>query len=110
MPRLRPLMLLPPLVFAALAVLFWYGNFRDGREELPSAREGQPAPPVVLTQLGDKPVFDDATATFVEWTDLDASLTEFVVAAHMDAVGVDHILTYDRHYDAFDVTTLPYRS
>ncbi len=61
MPRLRPLMLLPPLVFAALAVLFWYGNFRDGREELPSAREGQPAPPVVLTQLGDKPVFDDAT-------------------------------------------------
>jgi len=23
---------------------------------------------------------------------------------------VDHILTYDRHYDAFDVTTLPYRS
>ncbi|MFP8958959.1 hypothetical protein ACLI4Y_19865, partial [Natrialbaceae archaeon A-CW3] len=32
------------------------------------------------------------------------------VAAHMDALEVDHILTYDRHYDAFDVTTLPYRS
>jgi hypothetical protein len=28
----------------------------------------------------------------------------------MDALGVDHILTYDRHYDAFDVTTLPYRN
>jgi predicted nucleic acid-binding protein len=55
-------------------------------------------------------VFDDAKATFVDWTDLDASLTDFTVAAHMDASGVDHILTYDRHYDAFDVTTLPYRN
>jgi predicted nucleic acid-binding protein len=55
-------------------------------------------------------VFDDAKATFVEWTDLDASFTDFVVTAHMDALGVDHILTYDQHYDAFDVTTLPYRS
>jgi len=27
----------------------------------------------------------------------------------MDALEVDHILTFDRHYDAFDVTTLPYR-
>ena len=28
----------------------------------------------------------------------------------MDELDVDHVLTYDRHYDAFDVTTLPYRS
>jgi predicted nucleic acid-binding protein len=55
-------------------------------------------------------VFADAKATFVEWTDLDASLTDFTVAAHMEALAVDHILTYDRHYDAFDVTTLPYRN
>jgi predicted nucleic acid-binding protein len=55
-------------------------------------------------------VFDGAKATFVEWTDLDASLTDFTVAAHMESLEVDHILTYDRHYDAFDVTTLPYRS
>lgn len=55
-------------------------------------------------------VFRAATETFVEWTELDASLTDFVVAAHMDALEVDHILTYDRHYGAFDVTPLPYRS
>lgn len=55
-------------------------------------------------------VFIDAKATFIEWTDLDASFTDFVVAAHMDELDVDHVLTYDRHYDAFDVTTLPYRS
>ena len=54
--------------------------------------------------------FDAAKTMFVEWTDLDASFTDFVVAAHMDELEVDHILTYDRHYDAFDVTTLPYRS
>ena len=55
-------------------------------------------------------VFEAAKTMFVEWTDLDASFTDFVVAAHMDELEVDHILTYDRHYDAFDVTTLPYRS
>jgi predicted nucleic acid-binding protein len=55
-------------------------------------------------------VFDAAKSTFVEWIDLDASFTDFVVAAHMDELEVDHVLTYDRHYDAFDVTTLPYRS
>jgi predicted nucleic acid-binding protein len=55
-------------------------------------------------------VFRDGKEMFVEWTDLDGSFTDFVVAAHMDALEVEHILTYDRHYDAFDVTTLPYRS
>lgn len=55
-------------------------------------------------------VFDDATSTFLEWTDLDASFTDFIVAAHMTELGVDHILTFDRHYDALDVTPLPYRN
>lgn len=55
-------------------------------------------------------VFAEAIGTFTEWTDLGASFTDFVVATHMDALDVDHILTYDSHYDAFDVTTLPYRA
>jgi hypothetical protein len=55
-------------------------------------------------------VVGEATEMFVEWTDLDASFTDFIVATHMEALEIDHILTYDRHYDAFDVTTLPYRS
>ncbi|MFB6188667.1 MAG: type II toxin-antitoxin system VapC family toxin [Halapricum sp.] len=54
-------------------------------------------------------VFDAATDTFTEWTGLGASLTDFIVASHMADLEVEHILTYDRHYDAFDVTTLPYR-
>ena len=53
-------------------------------------------------------VFDRAKTTFLEWTDLDASFTDFVVATHMDDEGIEYIATYDRHYDAFDVTTVPY--
>jgi cytochrome c biogenesis protein CcmG, thiol:disulfide interchange protein DsbE len=53
MGKFRPLMFLPPVLFAGLAALFWFGNMRDDRASLPSAREGQPAPAVMLTQLGD---------------------------------------------------------
>lgn len=53
-------------------------------------------------------VFDRAQTMFLEWTDLDASFTDFVVGAHMEDEGVEYVATYDRHYDAFDVTTLPY--
>ena len=52
-------MLLPPLVFAGLAVAFWIG-MRNGDQPLPSAREGGPAPAVTLTALGDQPVPNDA--------------------------------------------------
>ena len=53
-------------------------------------------------------MFETAATTFTEWTDLDASFTDFVVAEHMDELGIDYIVTCDRHYDAFDVATLPY--
>ncbi|MFB6353672.1 MAG: type II toxin-antitoxin system VapC family toxin [Halobacteriales archaeon] len=54
--------------------------------------------------------FANATDRFRDWTDLGASFTDFVVVAHMEAAGIDHIATFDAHYDAFDVTTLPYRA
>lgn len=53
--------------------------------------------------------FERAKATFLEWSDLDASFTDFVVTAHMDTEDIGHIVTYDQHYDAFDVTALPHR-
>ncbi len=59
--KFKPLMALPPLMFLALAALFYFGNLREDRDSLPSAREGQPAPPVVLTELEGKTLFDDAT-------------------------------------------------
>jgi cytochrome c biogenesis protein CcmG/thiol:disulfide interchange protein DsbE len=53
-------MIAPPAIFAALAALFYVGMFREGKDALPSARAGQTAPPVVLTELPGKTLFDDA--------------------------------------------------
>lgn len=61
MAKIRPLMLLPPVLFVGLAALFYFGNMREDRDTLPSAREGQLAPPVVLAQLGDGAPFTDET-------------------------------------------------
>lgn len=61
MARVSPLMLAPPLVFGAFVVLAGLGMFRDDPEALPSARAGQPAPALSLTEFPAKPGFDDAT-------------------------------------------------
>ena len=59
-----------------------------------------------------EPLPDGAFAAAVErfraWTDHDASVTDFVVASHMAEIGVDHLLTFDRDFDPFELTTLPY--
>ncbi len=61
MARLSPLMLAPPIVFAAIAGLFFAGMMRDDPDALPSARIGQVAPAMVLEPLGAAPGFDGAT-------------------------------------------------
>ena len=60
MARLSPLVLAPPLLFAGLAALFWFGMNREDPDALPSARAGQPAPAVELVPLGDRPLLTDA--------------------------------------------------
>lgn len=60
MPRISPLLIAPPAIFAAFVALAAVGMFRDDPEALPSARAGQPAPPVVLSALPGKQLFDDA--------------------------------------------------
>ncbi|WP_170432023.1 DsbE family thiol:disulfide interchange protein [Ruegeria arenilitoris] len=61
MAKISPLMIAPPLIFGAFAVLAAIGMFREDPNALPSAREGQPAPPVVLVEFPGKQGFDDAT-------------------------------------------------
>ena len=46
-----PLMILPPVIFAGLAAMFYLGMQREDPDALPSARVGQKAPPMVLTAL-----------------------------------------------------------
>ncbi|MGH1423435.1 MAG: DsbE family thiol:disulfide interchange protein [Pseudooceanicola sp.] len=60
MANLRPLMLVPPVIFAALATMFYVGMQREDPDALPSAIAGKPAPPVSVTPLGDLAGFDTA--------------------------------------------------
>lgn len=60
MARVSPLMLLPPAIFAGLAVMFVLGMNREDPDALPSTLKGRAAPAVVVTPLADLPVFSDA--------------------------------------------------
>ncbi|MBZ0130960.1 MAG: DsbE family thiol:disulfide interchange protein [Rhodobacteraceae bacterium] len=60
MARISPLLILPPAVFLALGLLFVGGLGRDNPDILPSALVDKPAPPLVLTPLGDMPLLEDA--------------------------------------------------
>jgi cytochrome c biogenesis protein CcmG, thiol:disulfide interchange protein DsbE len=59
--KVKPLVILPPVLFVALAALFWWGMNRQNPDELPSMMVGRQAPAVQLTQLGDAAPFSDAT-------------------------------------------------
>ena len=61
MARVPPLIVAPLLIFGAFVGLFGISMFRDDPNALHSAREGQPAPPVVLTEFAGKPGFEDST-------------------------------------------------
>jgi len=52
MAKVSPLMLAPPLIFAGLAAMFWFGMAREDPDQLPSALQGRQAPDVVVAQLG----------------------------------------------------------
>ena len=58
--RIRPLMLLPPVLFLAVVGLFALGNIREDRDALPSALVGTPAPAMALGELPGHPGFDQA--------------------------------------------------
>lgn len=61
MAKISPLMAIPGLVFAGFVGLALVGMFREDPNSLPSAREGQPAPPVVLDPFPGKEMFSDET-------------------------------------------------
>ncbi|SHH19235.1 DsbE family thiol:disulfide interchange protein [Marivita hallyeonensis] len=51
MAKISPLMVLPPVLFAAFAVLAYVGMFREDPQGLPSTRVGQPAPEITTLPL-----------------------------------------------------------
>jgi cytochrome c biogenesis protein CcmG/thiol:disulfide interchange protein DsbE len=56
----KPLLWLPPLLFAALALLFFVGMQRSDPDQLPSAMVGREAPAVKVVPLGTGPQLTDA--------------------------------------------------
>ncbi len=62
--RIHPLMLLPPVLFAAFAGVAYMGLVRENAEELPSALIGREAPSLAQTvALRDDPAPSDAELT-----------------------------------------------
>jgi len=59
MARLSPLAAAPPLIFAGLAALFFFGMQRDNPDDLPSTFIGQPAPAVPEGDLPGRDDFND---------------------------------------------------
>lgn len=53
--------------------------------------------------------FEQARSRFIEWDGNDASFTDFSVGCHMKEIDIDHIATYDRHYELFDVVAIPHK-
>lgn len=60
MARLSPLTILPPLLFAGLAALFYVGMNREDPDALPSTFVDRPAPDVTEAPLGGLPSFSRA--------------------------------------------------
>ena len=60
MAKVSPLMIAPPLLFAALAGLFYWGMGREDADVLPSQLIGKAVPPVTLERLGETPLLTDA--------------------------------------------------
>lgn len=59
MAKVNPMMIAPPAIFIALAVLMFLGMFRDGKDELESVFIGQPAPSIETVK--ELPGFAKAT-------------------------------------------------
>jgi cytochrome c biogenesis protein CcmG/thiol:disulfide interchange protein DsbE len=56
----RWLLLLPPVLFAGMAAMFYVGMYREGAGELPSVFLGKPAPVLPTTALKGIPALSDA--------------------------------------------------
>ncbi|MGY6536694.1 MAG: DsbE family thiol:disulfide interchange protein [Pararhodobacter sp.] len=59
MPKLNPLLLIPPVLLVGFVAFVAVGNLREDRDALPSARAGQAAPVVALEEMPGRTLFTD---------------------------------------------------
>ncbi|QUS35412.1 DsbE family thiol:disulfide interchange protein [Falsirhodobacter algicola] len=58
---MKPLLFVPPLIFAALGAVFLFGMLRDDPDALPTAFAGKPAPPITALPFDGAALPDDAS-------------------------------------------------
>lgn len=56
----------------------------------------------------DRETYRDGREIFESDGDHELSLTDAVIVAHADELGVDHAFTYDGDFEQFDCTTVPH--
>ncbi len=59
MAKLKPLMILPPALLAGFVAFVAAGNYRENRDDLPSARAGQQAPAIALEEMPGRTLLTD---------------------------------------------------
>jgi len=118
--KINPLLILPPVLLAGFVAFVAVGNFRDDRENLPSARAGHAAPVVALEQLEDLPLFTDAMLRSGEvvlvnfWASwcppcrAEHPLIEELAAEGITVLGVNYRDQPDRAMDFLDELGNPY--
>ncbi|MCA0204365.1 DsbE family thiol:disulfide interchange protein [Pararhodobacter sp.] len=118
--KINPLLLLPPVLLAGFVAFVAVGNFRDDRNDLPSARAGHQAPAVELAQLEDLPLFtDDMLRTgevtlvnfWASWCPpcrAEAPVVEGLAHEGLTVLGVNYRDEPDRAMDFLDELGNPY--
>ena len=120
MPKINPLLILPPVLLAGFVAFVAVGNFREDRNDLPSARAGHQAPAVALSQLEDLPLFTDDMLRSGEvvlvnfWASwcppcrAEAPLVEDLAHEGITVLGVNYRDEPDRAMDFLDELGNPY--
>lgn len=118
--KINPLLILPPVLLAGFVAFVAVGNFREDRDDLPSARAGHAAPNVELAQLEDLPLFTDdmlrsGEVTLVNfWASwcppcrAEAPVVESLAHEGITVLGVNYRDDPDRAMDFLDELGNPY--